>query len=484
MILRNSTLSFASLAIPLFVGLLTVPSIINSLGLQRFGVLTLIWAVIGYASLFDLGISRALTKRVAELQAWPDRLCSLVRSGIYVLSALGLLMGALTWIVTRYFDYQNFGLNHDEFNNSALLLALNIPFVIVSGGFRGVLEGFSRFGIVSLVRLGFGLVTFTAPIFAIASYPRVDVIIAIMLVARIVGGLTMAWSCRSYLSKSSLSRHRRLVELKNLLTFGGWITVSNLASALMLYMDRFFLASSISAPSVAYYTTPYEFVTKLFILPSALSGVLFPLMARGTKFTDNNHKLLALSASMVLALVLPIITVLILFAPQILGWWISTEFGSNAAGALKILSIGVLVNCLAQIYQTYLLGRGKASLIARLHIIELLFFLPMLYLSIRYAGIEGAAWAWTARIIVDSVAMAFMLSVLKVPAGNHWVSLLLSITAAMAVYVSSAIGTYGKLLILICLVAVCTVAGLWFIRQLMSVARTDHSSNISISKLN
>jgi len=476
MILRNSALSFTSLAVPLLVGVLTVPHIIHALGVQRFGVLTLVWAVIGYASLFDLGISRALTKRVAALQGQTDRLRSLIRSGIGLMGAFGLVMGVLAVFVTRQFDYQRFGIAQDEFDNSILLLAVSIPLVIVSGGFRGVLEGFHRFSIVSVVRLGFGLVTFIAPLFVLASAPRIDYIIAIMLCARIVGSLIMAWACRFYLSKGKVSHPRRMVELRNMLTFGGWITISNLASALMLYMDRFFLASSAYAPSLAFYTTPYEFVTKLFILPSALSGVLFPYMARSSKFTGINNQLLVIGSAIVLACVTPVVAGIILFSPELLGWWISQEFSIEASPALRILSIGVLVNCLAQIYQTYLLGRGCAFWMARMHIFELFLFLPLLYVSIHYFGIEGAAWAWTLRIIVDSIVMAFLLDKLNLPTSKHWWALAFSIGAAFFVFSFSAVDVYSKLAVLSILVVGCAVVGVWFIRNLLLITTRTQSA--------
>lgn len=468
MILRNSFLSFISLAIPLLVGLVTIPHIISDLGLQRFGVLTLIWAVIGYASLFDLGISKALTKRVAALQKQKPNLRSLVRSGLALMSLFGVIMGLLALVVTRQFDYQRFGLHKDEFDLSVLLLVVSIPFVIVSGGFRGVLEGLHQFAVVSAVRLGFGLVTFIAPVFVLASAPRIDYIITIMLGARIIGTLIMAWSCRTYLTKGNMGRSRRTVELRKMLTFGGWITVSNLASALMLCMDRFFLASSSFSSSLAFYTTPYEFATKLFIIPSALSSVLFPSIALSAKFVSISNQLLTLGSTIVLTSITPVVALVVLFAPELLGWWVTPAFGHEAAPALRVLSIGVLINCLAQIFQTYLLGFGRAAWMGKMHLVELIVFLPLLYASIQYFGIEGAAWAWTLRILFDSTGMAFMLGKLGLPSSQHWWILAAGIMVSCLIFACSGMGTFSKLVLLVILSILCVAGGLWFIRNLLT----------------
>jgi O-antigen/teichoic acid export membrane protein len=50
----------------MLVAVFCIPILIGGLGKDRFGVLTLAWAVIGYASLFDLGLGRALTQLVAK----------------------------------------------------------------------------------------------------------------------------------------------------------------------------------------------------------------------------------------------------------------------------------------------------------------------------------------------------------------------------------------------------------------------------------
>src|SRR5207302_1596740 len=65
--------SLAAQAIRAVVGVIAIPFIVRGLGVERFGVLTLAWMVIGYFSLFDLGLGRAVTKFAAELLGAHDR---------------------------------------------------------------------------------------------------------------------------------------------------------------------------------------------------------------------------------------------------------------------------------------------------------------------------------------------------------------------------------------------------------------------------
>lgn len=65
---RNGVFNIIGQGVPLLAAFFAIPRLIHGLGTDRFGVLTLVWMVIGYFSLFDLGLGRALTQVVAEKQ--------------------------------------------------------------------------------------------------------------------------------------------------------------------------------------------------------------------------------------------------------------------------------------------------------------------------------------------------------------------------------------------------------------------------------
>ncbi|MGC1616486.1 MAG: hypothetical protein WA736_17540, partial [Candidatus Acidiferrum sp.] len=63
---RNTVWNLIGNGAPLIVAVFSIPILIHGLGKDRFGVLTLAWALIGYAGLFDMGLGRALTQLVAK----------------------------------------------------------------------------------------------------------------------------------------------------------------------------------------------------------------------------------------------------------------------------------------------------------------------------------------------------------------------------------------------------------------------------------
>src|SRR5216683_2817089 len=89
---KNTVWNLIGNGAPMLVAVVCIPILIQGLGKERFGVLTLAWALIGYASLFDLGLGRALTQLVArKLGTGEDReVPTLVWTSLFLMLLLGL----------------------------------------------------------------------------------------------------------------------------------------------------------------------------------------------------------------------------------------------------------------------------------------------------------------------------------------------------------------------------------------------------------
>jgi len=63
---KNVFYNVISQLIPLLVALMVLPVLIHGLGIRRYGVLSLSWTILGYFTVFDMGLGGATTKYVAE----------------------------------------------------------------------------------------------------------------------------------------------------------------------------------------------------------------------------------------------------------------------------------------------------------------------------------------------------------------------------------------------------------------------------------
>ena len=97
MLLRNTIYNLIGLGAPLLAALVSIPMLIAALGTDRFGLLILIWAVVSYFGLFDLGLGRALTQQLAVVFAGEEyeRVGPLVATASLLMAVLGVISGVL-----------------------------------------------------------------------------------------------------------------------------------------------------------------------------------------------------------------------------------------------------------------------------------------------------------------------------------------------------------------------------------------------------
>lgn len=415
-IARGAIWNVLGQVLPLMVGLITIPYLIDQLGVARFGVLSIAWMVIGYFSIFDFGIGRALTKITAEKLGCGqhDEIPPLIWTALLLMAVLGLFGGVVILVASDTLVKTVLEIPDNlitETLNTFYLLALSVPLVILTTGLRGVLEAYQRFGMVNLLRVPLGIWTFVGPVAALAFSSSLPYVVFMLLLGRGVALLAHLVLC-FYVVPSLKSDARIKKQLMTpLAKFGGWMTVSNIVGPIMVYMDRFFIGALISMAAVAYYATPYEVVTKLWILPMGLVGVLFPVFSSVFKVDKQaSVELLDSGTKYIFISMFPLILAILLFSFEGLNIWLGDEFALEGAIALKWLAIGVFFNSIARVPFAMVQGAGRPDIIAIIHLIELPLYLAVLYWSLDVYGIAGAAASWTLRILLDYIVMFLVVS--------------------------------------------------------------------------
>ena len=418
---RNVVWNLIGSGAPMLVAFFCIPVLVRGLGTDRFGVLALAWALIGYASLFDLGLGRALTQLVAKkigagegneipVLVWTSLILMLLVGFIGVLVAFVLS----PWLVHRVLNVPS-SLQRETLD-SFYLLGLSIPVVISTAGLRGLLEAHQRFGLINALRIPMSVFTFAGPLLVLPFSNSLFPVVAVLVGGRLIALAAHLLLC---LRVAPALRHRiawHRPAVGPLLRFGGWMTVSNVVGPLMVTFDRFVIGALVSISAVAYYATPYEMVTKFWIIPGALVGVMFPAFSTSS-IRDRNRmaQFFGRSVKYVLLVLFPMVLLVVVLAPDGLKLWLGAEYARNSTHVLQWLAVGVFINSLAQVPFALVQGVGKPDLTAKLHLIELPAYLATLWWLTRRHGIEGAAIAWTARAIVDALVL-FVLAKRFLPA--------------------------------------------------------------------
>jgi len=409
---RNATLNLATEAWTFIVLLIAMPKLISFLGETQFGLFSLAWVVIGYLAFLDVGVNRAATKFVSEHLAAQDHESTrlVVRTALATNLMLGLAGGLAVAFVSPYLIQSVFRVSGDLQSQARLVfygVGLAVPVLLVQGVLRAILSSYQRFGWINAVNA----VTTTAQWGAAALLAwrghGVALVVFSTVAARVAATAAYGVVLFRLVPNLQLFRRHDLHGLPKLLRFGGWVSVSQLVSPLLVYLDRVLIASFVSLAAVTLYTVPTEVMTRLRIIPSSLTGTLYPAFSeRGAENQGKQlQRLYEASVRYLLIAILPGILFLVVFGTDLLSLWMGPQFASRTSLVLQILGFGVLLNCMANIPYNAVQALGRPDITGKFHLLELPLYVALCVILIPRWGIVGAALANSLRISLDSVLL-------------------------------------------------------------------------------
>jgi O-antigen/teichoic acid export membrane protein len=408
-IARNVSWNITGNIAPLLLALVALPLLIDGLGTARAGVLFLIWTVLNYFNLFQFGLGRALTKFIAErLGEGNEReVSSLVWTGTLLMVILGVIATVSMYLLAPWLVHHQLKVPEElreETVQAFYVFGLAMPAIISVAAFKSVLEAYQRFGLKNGLQVALGILNYAGLLFIVLFsqnlVPLSWFVAAGALLAWIVHLVVCARVAPTILRDITFSRS----VLGPLVTFGGWDTVRSLVQPIIMYSDRFFIGSLVSVAAVAYYTTAYEVVTKLWVLPTSLVGVVFPAMAMSLVQDRSRAKRIYEAGVKICFLALyPAVLLCVLFAKDVLLLWLGAEFAEKSTAVFQITAIMILVNSLAHVPMTTIVASGRPDVTAKLSIIEAIILVPTMWWAVDRYGIVGAAVASLARVALDTV---------------------------------------------------------------------------------
>jgi O-antigen/teichoic acid export membrane protein len=400
---RNALWNLAGTGVPMLAGLALIPFTLNRLGGEAFGVLTLVWGLIGYFSVFDMGVGRALTVQLSQLAA-SGRVSDtgpLLRSGMLLTLVAGLLGVLLVWLLAPGLASHWLKISpdlQDDARQAFLVAAVGVLPTTLASGLRGALEGLDRFAESNLSRIVLGVWMMALPAWSVYFHgPRLEVVALYLVLGRCLVVLAMVVQLRGYLFLAGEAVARR--HFQALWSYGFWVTVTGIVGPLMVYGDRFFVSAAVGADQLPLYAIPQDVLLRLLLIPMALTGALLPkLAAMGTTEAATAYHQTYRRVGFAMLAICALAAAL---AYPALSLWISAEFANSALPVVLVLCLGIWVNSLASVPYTLLHARGNPRLTALFHMAELLVYLLAMWQLSAHYGLVGAALAWVARVALD-----------------------------------------------------------------------------------
>jgi O-antigen/teichoic acid export membrane protein len=412
-IAQNTTYNLIGYGVPILLAIFLLPEIISGLGKERFGLLSLVWIAIGYLSFFDFGLGRSLTKIIAEKLAnnEDDQIPVIFWSALILMFAISFLFLLIFLFFFTSTAIDLLRVSENLKNESKLILivvVLTLPVITTTTALRGFLEAYQRFDFVNVIRIILGVFTFLSPLLVLSIKNSLFWVVLILVAIRIIIWLIYILIClrlnRTLLNQITFS----IIKIKPLLKFSMWISIANIIGPFLLYSDRFILGIQVSTVAITYYSTPYEMISKLLIIPSSLIAVLLPVFsAKFSRNSDTTKEIFITASKLIFIVIFPIVFIVILFSNELIYLWLGNDFALNSTFILQLLAVGILMNCLSLIPNIFFQGAGLPKIPTLINVFELPFYLTFMWLAISFWGTIGAALVYMTMAAVDAFLMYF-----------------------------------------------------------------------------
>lgn len=406
LLVKNTFISALAKVFPLFVGLFALPYLIAELGEEYFGFLAIIWLIISYFTMFDLGIGRALIKLISDLigKNELEQIPIAAWTGILSISCMGLIAGLTLMFGGDFILEKGFGNQKKIVIQALFYTSLAIPFIVSTTGFKVLLMAEQKFVSISIVDSMNSLLNYLLPLGLLYLFQSdfLEIIFALLILKVIV---FFVYASIALIVEPSLLKgiFFRIHYLKKMVHFGKWVTISNIIGPLIGQLDRYFIAMLISITAVTFYTTPLEVLSKVLVLPMSFISVLFPAFSTlSSQPFDRREKLFIEAMQNVFIIVFPLFLILSVFSGPLLEFWVGTEFRVNSAFVAKIFCTIFFLRSVALIPSTYLTGMNRPDLPAKFHFFEIILFSLSLYFTTKTGNINYVGFTALVVSLMDT----------------------------------------------------------------------------------
>lgn len=406
-LIKHSALNVAGNFIPALVSLPAYGYLARALGVEFFGIYTLAIIVVGYAGIFDAGLTRAIIREIAIYRENKVEQRKIIACGTISVSFFGLIaMFIMLTFAPKIVSLLNISLEKQAEAISAIsVLALTIPIFLLNQVWLSILEGSESFLQLNIQRSIGSLFIAGVPVLLVFLENGIISAVIGLFIARLITLMMSAIMVRKEIYSAGIKFD--FLVFKRLITFGGWSALTGIISPVMVYFDRFILANMLGAKSVAFYSAPAELISKGLIIPSALARSIFPKLAVADSEHEKNE-LKRVGYKLIFS-VCGLGTLLGLFLSKtVMTIWMGDEFSGEPVLVLQILLVGFFFNSLAQIPFADIQAKGESKITAFVHLLEIIPYTIILFWLIDCFGVVGAALAWTCRVLVDFILLNYL----------------------------------------------------------------------------
>ena len=403
------------IAYPLLMFSVT-PFVLSSIGQRGYGQWVLVLAASGFGGVAGLGMGAATTKAVSAAKGGnnPESIRRTVRESLGVAAAGSVALGLIVMALASFLPAQflnRIGGRHDAFAIAVAVVIL-VSADQVDTIYSGVLKGAGRFDLASRVDIAMRILT----ILCIAAALIFSAHLWAAILGSIFGGFMRAASKmflvrRAFGVRFVLPRFPSRLRGGGLASFGAWVWLQSVGSALFSSVDRIVLGLWLGPESVAQYAVTVQLVQQVHAIPAAASAVVFPMVSAGTTSRVGVLRDALRHTAIVAVVACALAALAILYGRYAIELWLSSSHLVPDQRVIVVLAGSYVVLAMSAVPHYTLYGLGEPKTVAVANLAAGLSALFVAVLAIPGMGQMGGALSkCTYAVVVVALLVAGLLT--------------------------------------------------------------------------
>lgn len=354
-ILKNSLANLGAAVLPALATLLTLPFIVAELGVDNYGILTMVMAITGYFSIADINVTAGSTKYIAEHQAKGemDRTSEVISFGLAFYLIFGLL-GALviacaaSSIVGLLFKLTEEGTNVavDALRLSALGFFLGQSQTYLNS----VIQALHRYDVTASCEAVFGTLIPVATLLLLYAGFDLLSVITLRVAVSAIHGIALVVAIRRLLPHFQFRRPERELSVK-LWSFSSYSFMSRIASVTHQQADKLIIGGILGMTALTYYAVASQIVGRIVSFSFRLANAIYPaasaMDARGE--SEKLTEMYFISSRYITYINGCAVLIVCVFGRELLHYWMGSDFASYGYLVLVFVAIALLFDSLTTI---------------------------------------------------------------------------------------------------------------------------------------
>jgi O-antigen/teichoic acid export membrane protein len=410
--LRNVVFSAADHLLLLALWAATTPVFIARLGGELFGIWVLVNAVVGLGGVFSLGLGEATVRFVARHAAAGrrDLAARVVETTLALYAAVGVVVGGAVAAAAATIATDALGISPaylDDAVQGLRLAGLALAVTSVLKVYEAAINGFERFDVTARIGMATRSFIILANLAAVLAGYGLTVLMTLTVVGLAGQAVTLQrLVVRRFLPEVTPWRGPSRAVVAEVLHFGAHSWVQITSGALSTIVDRFLVGALVSPAAAGVYAVCLQLAQQIHLLLVRALAFLMPAASAGgaedgARLAPAYAQGVALTLAVVGVITVPLYTL----APQVLTFWIGTDFAVEGATTLRLLTLYFAVwgTGVAPFY--LLNGAGLPGWNTAAGLVHGLGLVGLASVLLPVLGLDGVGWARLAAL--PTLALSF-----------------------------------------------------------------------------